>query len=141
MPCGLEGAAQDARLAVEAGGGQQPGDVVGQAVVAEGEAPQPWMVTGVGLGRAAGGERASGWAAGTDRRAGNVAGLQVTAEFAETGGSRGQAPADTKPVTDFLVAGHPLGRAAPARCWLVAEQRPSTASADTSPLLIRIGYW
>ena len=92
-----------------------------------------------GLGRAGGGERASDRAAGPDRRAAGVAGLQVMAGFAETGGSKGQALADTKPVAGFLVAGHPLG--ARGTCPVLAGFRTaaSTASAGTSPLVPRIG--
>lgn len=58
-----------------------------------------------------GGERASGSGAGADRRATHGAGLQVMAELAVTGGSKGHAPADTEPVIGFLVAGHPPGGA------------------------------
>src|SRR5262249_61113070 len=64
-----------------------------------------------------------------------VAGRQVIEERIETGRSQGRAPSGINPVVGFPTAGHLLGRAAHARCWLVAARAPQRP-AET---LLR--YW
>src|SRR5262249_61963301 len=61
-----------------------------------------------------------------------VAGRQVIEERIETGRSQGRAPSGINPVVGFPTAGHLLGRAAHARCWLVAARAPQRA-AETLP--------
>jgi len=69
-------------------------------------------------------ERPTRWVKGADPAVAEVAGQQVIAEPAEPAESQGPAAAGTKPVVGLLTAGHLLGRAAHARCWLVAVRAP-----------------